>query len=569
MSRGSDPEFVGLDAERWPAPPLGKRLRVLLRENRKLTMSTFTGIFADLYENRPLFFLDQPIEYPFFRGSEISFRTLSRFVNRVGNLLRSLGVERGDRVGLATRNRVELAFAEFGAQKIGAVPVPLNYMLRAEEIQHLMSDSGARVLITDRAVFEENIKDRSRIPSVETWILVSRQTPPGFVNFAEEIARTSEELEPIELADSDLAVIFYTAGTTGLPKGAMLSSGGLMFGIRRYSKIRAILPFSKRDLALLVMPLAHTSGHQALLLLMAMASPAYLMGKFDPALTLELIQKLRATSFSGIPTMYRMLLEAGADRYDLSSIKFWGGGADNFSNDLVQTFLDLAKRGKRRGRARFFRGYGLAETAGQLMMAQPGPLGDGCIGKPVLGVKVQLWDENLKPVPEGQVGEIVVRSPGVMKGYWNNSAMTEAAFRGGWFHTGDLARYGKNSRYYMASRKKEMIKVGGYSVFPAEVETELMAHPDILRAAVVGIPHELKGERPAAAVLIRPGATTSADEILAWAKERIAPYKCPRQVFLVDEIPMSSAMKIKRADVREMLLQKIGRPAAAAGGKST
>jgi acyl-coenzyme A synthetase/AMP-(fatty) acid ligase len=279
MSR-IDPRFVGVEAERWPVPSVGRRLSVLVGENRRLTMSSFTGILADLYENRPLFFLDQPIQYPFFSGSEVSFRTLSRFVNRVGNMLRSLGVVRGDRVGLATKNRVEMAFVEFGAQRIGAVPVPINYMLRAEEIQQLMSDCGCRVLVTDRSVFEENIRDRTRVPSVETWIMVSTRPLPGFHDFGGEIECASEELDAVELAESDLSVIFYTAGTTGLPKGAMLSNGALMFAFRHYARLRAFIPFSKRDLALLVMPLAHTGGHQALLLQMALGSPTYLMGRF-------------------------------------------------------------------------------------------------------------------------------------------------------------------------------------------------------------------------------------------------------------------------------------------------
>jgi long-chain acyl-CoA synthetase len=559
-----DPQFVGLEAPRWPVPGLGKRLRPLVVENRRLSTSTFTGILADLYENRPLFFLDQPLDYPFFRGSEVSFRTLARFTNRAGNMLRSLGVRRGDRIGLATRNRVEMAFVEFGAQKIGAVPVPINYMLRAEEIQQLTADAGCRVLFVDRAVFEENIKDQRRVPQVDSWILVSSQKLPGFHDFAEELTKAAEELEPVAVADSDLAVIFYTAGTTGLPKGAMLSSGALMFGVRHYAKLRAFLPFAARDLALLVMPLAHTSGHQSLLLFMALGSPAYLMGKFDPSRTLELIERLRVTNFAGIPTMYRMLLEAGAASADFSSIQAFGGGADSFSDDLVKTFLELASRGKRGrfSKPRFIRGYGLTETAGQLSQAQPGPLGDGCIGKPIPGVRFELWDEDMRPVEPGEVGELVVQTPGLMKGYWNNSTMTEEAFRGGWFHTGDLARRGPSGHYYMASRKKEMIKVGGYSVFPAEVETELGQHPDVERVAVVGLPHEMKGERPAAAVVLRPGARASAAEILAWARERIAPYKCPRQVFLVDGLPLSSAMKVKRAEVRQMLLERQSAPAA-------
>src|SRR5207302_1116824 len=174
------------------------------------------------------------------------------------------------------------------------------------------------------------------------------------------------------------------------------------------------------------------------------------------------------------------------------------------------------------------------ETAGQLSQAQPGPLGNACIGKPISGVTFQIWDEAMRPVPDGQVGELVVRTPGIMKGYWNHSPMTEESMRGGWFHTGDLARKGENGNYYIASRKKEMIKVGGYSVFPAEVETEIMAHPAVDRVAVVGLPHEMKGERPAAAVVAKPGAKITPEELLDWAREHIAPYKCPRQIFFVD-----------------------------------
>jgi long-chain acyl-CoA synthetase len=445
-----------------------------------------------------------------------------------------------------------MAFVEFGAQRIGAVAVPINAMLKAEEIQTLTADSGCRVLVTDRAVFDENVKERSRIPSVETWILVSDRSVPGFLSFREEIERASEDLPPVALADSDLAAIFYTAGTTGLPKGAMLSSGALMFSVRKYARIRAVMPFARRDLALLVMPLAHTGGHQALLLHMALGYPSYLIGRFDPRHTLEMIQELRVTQFSGIPAMYKMLLDAGAERYDLSSIRTWGGGGDRFTDELVRTFLRLSGK-----RSRFVRGYGLAETAGQIAQAQPGPSGDGCIGKPLRGVELELWDDELRPVPDGEVGEIVVRAPSVTKGYWNHSEMTEEAFRGGWFHTGDLARRDANGLYYMASRKKEMIKVGGYSVFPAEVEHELGAHPDVEGVAVVGVPHETKGERPVAAVVLRAGAETDADSLLAWARERIAAYKCPRQIFLVDGLPMSSGMKVKRDDVREMLLRRM------------
>jgi long-chain acyl-CoA synthetase len=547
-----------LKNHRWPQPSWRRRYRALVRENGLFTQANFVDRLAALYDTRPVLFVDQPLDYPFFQGSALTYADLRRFVNRAGNALLQLGVRRGDRVGLITANRVELAFAEFGAQKIGAIPVPLNFMLKADEIRYLVEDSGCRVLITDRTVYEGNIRSRDRVPSIEQWIAVTRQeVPDGFHSFGALMARVSEELDAVDLAPDDIVVIFYTGGTTGFPKGAMLTNRGLMFSLTRYVRLFGLLPRLPHQLSLLPMPLAHTSGHQALLFQIFMGMPTLFMGRFDAAKMLDAIETHGVTVFSGIPAMYRMLLAAGAATRDLRSIRTWGGGGDAFSDDIIRTFRDLATR-RVLGitlRPWFARGYGMAETCGQVSMAMGGPMGDGCIGRVIKGLTYRIVDHEGVDVEPGAVGELVLRGPTVMTGYWGNTEGTREVIRDGWFHTGDLVRQGPRKRLHMVAREKEVIKCGGYTIFPAEVERELEVHPAVSRCAVVGLPHEIKGEMPVAAVELTPDATATVDEILSWARDRIAAYRCPRQIVVVDGIPVTFALKPRRREVREQLLR--------------
>jgi long-chain acyl-CoA synthetase len=545
-----------LKDRQWPQPPWSRRYRTLVRENDRFTQANFVDRLAALYGDRPLFFLDQPLDYPFFRGEEITYGDLGHFVNRAGNALRRLGVERGDRVALITANRIELAFVEFGAQKIGAVPVPLNYMLKADEIRYLVENSGCRVLVTDRTVFEGNIGRRDRVPSVAHWVMVTgREVPAGFASLGALMAEADERLEPVVLRPDDVVVIFYTGGTTGFPKGALLTNRGLMFAVRRYARLFGLVPRLPRQLSLLVMPLAHTSGHQALLLHVAMATPTLFMGRFDAQRMLDAIETHGVTMFSGTPAMFRMLLGAGAAGRDLASIRIWGGGGDAFPDELIRTFRDLAARRVLglRVRPRFARGYGMAETCGQVATALGGPMGEGCIGRVTRGLAYRVVGPDGRDVTPGEVGELLVRGPTVMTGYLGDPERTADVLREGWFRTGDLVRQGARGRLYMVGREKETIMCGGYTIFPAEVERELEVHPAVERAAVVGIPHEIKGEIPVAAVVLAAGAAATAEEILAWAREHIAAYRCPRQIVIVDGIPLTFALKPRRRDVREQL----------------
>ncbi len=549
------------DLERGSVPGYWKKFRHMVTRRGSLTSRNFIDRLAEAYEDRTCFFLDRELSYPFFTGNRVSYRDLARFVNRIGNTLLSLGVSKGDRVGLVTYNRVELAFAEFACMKIGAVPVPLNYMLKADEIHYQMENSGARVLITDRNVFRHNIKEQGRVPSVRTWIMVapSDETPDGFHSLGGCMASASEELSPADLAsDDEVVLIFYTSGTTGVPRGAMLTNRNIMFTVRKYSAIFGFLPASRKQLALLVMPVAHTSGHQNLLILLSMALPMYFMSRFDPAEVLDLIESYRATFFAGIPAMFKMLLHADAERRDLTSIQVWGGGADAFPPELVKKFRDMSRR-RRWGvsmRPMFVHGYGMAESAGSICISPP--WGPRCAGWVLPGIRHRIVDISGQPVQEGEAGELQIQGPSVMKGYWNDPAKTESSFQEGWFRTGDIMKKGKLGVLEFVDREKDVIKCGGYSVFPTEVEHQLLENPKIERAVVVGIPHALKGEMPVAAVILEEGEEATEEEFVEWADDRIAPYKRPRRYIFLPSIPMTFSLKPLRKDVRKTVMEVLG-----------
>jgi len=471
-------------------------------------------------------------------------------------------VRPGERIGLLTRNRVEVVFAEFAAARLGAVVVPLNALLRAAELRSLAADCALSTLVLDRELYEETFGgSRRALPGVERWVVVGRgEPPPGAHALDALLAAGGPGVAPHPRRPDELAAIFYTSGTTGRPKGAMLSEGALMFSVRQQARLAAWLPSRRDDLALLVMPLAHTSGHQALLLQLVMGTPMLLHARFSALGVLAAIEGQRVTQLSGVPAMYRMLLDAGAERFDLGSLDTIAWGGDAMPEEVRARFDAIVCRMRQR-RPRWITGYGLAETAGQLTRAIGGPFDVGLAGRPLPGVRVRVLDAEQRPVQRGEVGELWVRSPGQMLGYWRDEDATRAVLRDGWLRTGDLVRRGARRRLWLAARAKEMIKVGGYSVFPAEVEEALREHPDVRQTVVVGVPHPVKGAVAAAALVLRPGCAISEAELLAWAQARLAPYKAPRHVVFVDAIPLSSSLKPQRVLVAEQVRVALARKA--------
>jgi long-chain acyl-CoA synthetase len=549
-------------------PPLRERVRVFIREHDRWTYANFLDRLAGLYGERTAFALERPIEFPGFSGDILSYDDVLRVANRIAGALRAVGVERGDRVAMITANRIEMAFCNFAAARIGAIPVPMNFMLRPAEIEHIVQRSGAEVLICDPIVFNENIHEAGNVPSAKRWLMVGEAEPP---EPCEPIARfmegTADHVEPVEPSSwNDTALLFFTSGTTGLPKGATLTHESAVVFLRHHGRAYALRPRISPSLALLVMPVAHAGGYAAMISQLGMGMPAYFVSRFDVHAIVDAIETYRPTMFSGTPAMYRMLIDAGLLERDLSSIRMWAGGADAFSDDLIRT---LRTAGARKGpggvtrKPMFIRGYGMAEANSYVAQTPPFEAGDNCLGWVLPPVKYRIVDETMSDVAKHRPGELLLKGPNLTTGYWDDPKATERSFVDGWFRTHDVVRKGKWGMLYFVARSNEIIKSGGYKISAAEIDQILEQHPDVEHAATVGVPDEMKGERPMSAVMLQAGATSSPEDILAWTRERIAPYKCPRRVFSIPDLPFTFSIKPKRFEVRERITKLLAEEHAA------
>jgi acyl-CoA synthetase (AMP-forming)/AMP-acid ligase II len=428
---------------------------------------------------------------PGFTGDRMTYRDVARVVSRMAGALRELGARTGDRVGLFTRNRIEMAFANFAVAKLGAIPVPLNFMLRPNEIEHVVQRAGIELLVVDRAIFRDTIADRANVPSVKRWAVIDDADPAeGLDSLPLLMREMPDHVPPVEPASQDdVAIIFFTSGTTGFPKGAMLSHNSAMIGLRTHCRIAAMSPRVPRRLALLVMPVAHVAGYSMLLLNLGLGTPVYFLSRFDPTAIFECLDHVRPTVFAGSPTMFRLLLAAGASEHDWSCIRTFGGGSDAFDDELVGTVRDLgARRGPfgMRLRPGFIRGYGMAEANSHVSQTPWFETGDNCCGWVMPPVRYRIVDDDGRDVRRGEPGELLLKGPNLTKGYWGDPEATAAAIdAGGWFHTGDLMRAGKWRMLYFIGRSDDIIKSGGYKISASEIDQQLRRHPDVESSATV------------------------------------------------------------------------------------
>jgi len=330
----------------------------------------------------------------------------------------------------------------------------------------------------------------------------------------------------------------------------MLTHGNVMFATRNALRTSAMMGPPPRMLGLMVMPLANTSGHQGLLLSIARGSSIVILDRFDPGRVLDLIEAHRVNIVSGTPTMYRLLWDAGAPTRDLSSILSFGGGGDYFDVDLVNRFRALPRGAE--NPCFFVTGYGMTETAGQVTQTFPAVELDGDLGLVAAAIDYRIVGEDGAAVEPGAVGELELRGPNVTPGYWNAPDATAAAFHDGWLRTGDRVREIEPRRLVFAGRAKDVILSGGNTIYPPEIERVLLEHPDVARAAVVGLPDPLLGEMVVAAVEGRPDRPIDVAEVGAWLAERVAPYQRPRRIQVM-ELPTSADLKVKRRLVAELL----------------
>ncbi|MFF4960375.1 long-chain fatty acid--CoA ligase [Streptomyces sp. NPDC001222] len=452
---------------------------------------------------------------------------------RVAALLRAEGVHPGDRVALMLPNVPEFVVLYYGILRAGAIVVPMNPLLKAREIGYQLGDSGAALLFEWYRAPGEGAQGAAAAGT--RHIVVEPSSLAGLLSGHEPLAAVAET------AGDDVAVLLYTSGTTGRPKGAALTHAGL----RHNTEVNTehVQRMTAQDVVVGCLPLFHIFG-QICAMSVAVHSGASLtlIPRFDPATVLEAVVRDGATVFDGVPTMYAALLQHPAE-VDVPTLRMCLSGGASLPVEVLHGF-------ERRFGCTVLEGFGMSETSPVVTFNHlDRPRKAGSIGTPIQDVEVRLLDEEGRDVGPGEVGELAVRGPNVMKEYWNLPEATAAAIPDGWLRSGDLARQDEDGFLYIVDRKKDMIIRGGYNVYPREIEEVLHEHPAVALAAVVGVRHERLGEEVAAAVVLREGAQAGAEELQQFVKDRVAAYKYPRMVWLVDALPTGPTGKILKREI--------------------
>ena len=435
-------------------------------------------------------------------------------------------IEPGDRVVVATPNGYDAFLLCVAASRAGGIAVPVNPQMTADEVDHVIADSGATLVVRD----------------------------PSELGTAEPLAAA------VPAEAGDVAAIFYTSGTTGKPKGARLTHRAL---VAQAQSAAAYPTGLRRDEAVAGLPVAHIMGFVVLLSLAMAGIPVHFLPRFRPDEALDAIESRRATIFIGVPAMYRLLDEAGAEDRDLRSVRVWASGADVMPPDLARRFqgfgatATLPITGTSVGQAMFVEGYGMVEVGGGVAakvspFGLPTPLG-GFLGMPLPSYRFKVVGEDGAEVRVGDVGELLVKGPGVLEGYHGDPDATAAVKTAdGWLRTGDLVRRGMFGLVSFAGRSKDVIKKGGYSVYAVEVQAALESHPSVAEAAVLGVPDERLGEEVVAAVRLLPGEAASESELIAFCGQRLSTYKVPTRVRIVAELPRTGTEKVKKSELRSL-----------------
>jgi len=465
----------------------------------------------------------------------LTYAELRDAARRMSTLLAARGVEPGDRVGIMLPNVTAFPIAFYGALAAGAVVVPMNPLLKSREVGYYLSDSGARVVLAWHTAAAEAAKGAADAGAQAIGI-----ETPDMAGLLDESAVAAERSGR---ADADDAVILYTSGTTGRPKGAELTHAGLVRNAELTA--RTLLKNEPDDVMMGCLPLFHVFGLTCgLNATVAAAGTLTLLPRFDAAKALEIIQRDAVTIFEGVPTMYAAMLHlADADPAQAATLRVCVSGGASLPVEILRGFEE--KFG-----CIILEGYGLSETSPVASFNHPDRVRKpGSIGTPIEGVQMRLVDDEGRTVPDGEIGEIAIRGHNVMKGYWGNPKASAEAISDGWFRTGDMARVDDDGYYYIVDRKKDLIIRGGYNVYPREIEEVLHEHPAVAEVAVIGIPHAELGEEIGAAVTLKPGASATQAELRAFVRDKVAAYKYPRRIWLVDALPKGPTGKILRREV--------------------
>ncbi len=485
-----------------------------------------------------------------------TYALLSDRINRLANALSNLGVRKGEKVGLILFNGNEFVEAVFAIAKLGAVTVPLNYRLQQKELEYILNHSDVVVLIHDRE-FDPAVQAlKPKLPRVRQYVVVGKEAPGG-LNYEKMLAESASREPEFQVSETDPASLIYTSGTTGLPKGAMLSHRNHL-----WSCLNSVLregDYTLEKKVIIPIPLFHMAGFQRFLITLFLGGKNIMTRAFDPAKFLALIQREGATATLMVPTQITMLTRVeNIEQYDRNSIAAFQFGAAPSGLKLLQEIGTVFPR------ANCAHCYGITETCAtasylpaaefQKKMGSVGRKGHG-----YLNIEVKVLDEGCREVKPREVGEIVIRGPNVMMGYYKDPEATTAAFyEGGWYKSGDLGMYDEDGYLFIVDRKKDMIISGGENIYSPEVENVLTGHPRIAEASVIGFPDDLWGEVVRAIVVPSPGQELTAEEVIEYCKTRLAGFKCPKSVVFVKALPVNAAGKV----LKTVLRAQYGKPGA-------
>ena len=492
-----------------------------------------------------------------FDGKRFSFQELEERVKKLANALAGMGVRAGDRIASMQVNCNENIETYFAAAKLDAVYVPLNFRSRPEEIEYMINDSKPKILITGERYVSMVDDIKENLTSVDGFVVMDDASAEGWESY-EQLLSTSSDEDMYPMGDEDdLTMVMFTAGTTGSPKGVMLSHDSFA----SYLLANVSPPdLESEEKNILTVPLYHIAGVQAVMAAIYGGRTLIIQRQFEPVEWMTLVQEEKANRAMMVPTMLKMLMDHQEfEKFDLSTLEVITYGAAPMP-------LEVIKRAISKFPGTFFiNAFGQTETAATITMLPPEDhILEGSeeeiekklnrltsIGKPLSDVEVRIVNENGGEVDVGETGEIVAQGPRLMKGYWNQQEATTEALRGGWLYTGDLGYFDEDGYIFLSGRAKDFIKRAGEMVSPEEVEQVLHSHPSIDEAAIIGVPDVDWGERVRAIVVAKVGATIDKEEVMAYCKDRMASFKKPESVVVVEELPRNPLGKVLKRVLRE------------------
>ncbi len=489
--------------------------------------------------------------YIYFYDDTVTFRQFNEKVNIFANGLKSMGVKKGDTVHIYMNNSPEFLYAAFAANKLGAIAGPINCWWSAEEIKFLLNDSEGKYLVVDSSYYYNIEAIKSELKYLKRIVYNGDDTPAGVTPY-KELMKQSDKLEDLEILPEDDAYFFYTSGTTGKPKGALLTHSNALYAVMGVRSVLQSDEESGNEVALIFLPLFHVNAMMSLISGLYSGIAIALRTTFSASEFGDVVEKYGVTFFSGVPAIYNILILIAGDvkKHNLSSLKFGICGAAPLAEETFKKFESIYG-------IKILEGYGLTEgTVVSTLNPLNGVRKIGSIGKALPGQEVKVVDDNGRELSANEAGEIVIRGGAIMKRYHNRPEDTSKTIIDGWLHTGDIGYVDNDGYFYIIDRKKDLIIRGGENIYPKEIENVLYEHPKIMDAAVIGISDKIMGEEAKAFVVMKQGEKATEDEIKNYLQTKLASFKIPKYIEFVDDLPKNIIGKVLKKELRNREKQK-------------